>query len=107
LVYPREAFLKRIPKTSREAMIERGWPLPVERIGQVPDLRELVIKLRNGIAHCNIEFKTNGCEIEGIEFKNFAMQDVNKVNPLWIGVYKVDQLRRFVDMFLALINRKH
>ena len=107
LVYPREAFLKRIPRISREAMIKIGWPLPVERIGQFPDLRELVIKLRNGIAHCNIEFTTNGCEIEGIEFKNFAMQDVDKMNPLWIGVYKIAQLRLFVDMFLPCINSKH
>lgn len=88
-------------------MINGGWPLPIEQIGQIPDLRELVKKLRNGVAHCNIKFTTSGNNIEGIEFKNFALQDKYKTNPLWIGVYRVDQLRRFVDMFLACISKKH
>jgi len=105
LVFPREVFLNHIPRISRETMIRRGWPLPLEPVGQVRDLRELVIKLRNGIAHCNIKFMTSGKVIEGIEFKYYPMRAVDKTNPAWIGVYRVDQLRQFVNFLLTELAR--
>ena len=105
LVFPREVFLDNIPRISRENMEKEGWPLPDERIGQVRHLRELVKNLRNGVAHCNIELITNGSEIDGIQFKNYDLRDKEKTNPLWIGIYRLDQLRRFVDMFLSRISK--
>ena len=88
-------------------MIKEDWPLPDEQISQVQYLRELVRNMRNAVAHFNIELITHGNEIEGIIFKDYALQDKDKTNPLWIGVYRVDQLRRFVDKFLASISKKH
>jgi len=107
LVFPRETFLKQIPIISRNSMIKEDWPLPDEQISQVQYLRELVRNMRNAVAHFNIELITHGNEIEGIIFKDYALQDKDKTNPLWIGVYRVDQVRRFVDKFLASISKKH
>ena len=104
LVYPREVFFNNIPRITRETMIEEGWPLPDEQIAQIQDLKTLVKNMRNAVAHFNIELINNGNAIEGLKFKNYAQDDKERAKPLWIGVYKLAPLKRFVDMFLDRIS---
>lgn len=105
LVYPRERFFETIPDITQETMIKEGWPLPYEENSQIQHLRELVINMRNAVAHFNIEFIAVKNEIKGIRFKNYGTRDMNRINPLWIGEYRLEPLKRFVDMFLARISK--
>lgn len=105
LVYPKENFFEEIPEITRETMIKQGWPLPDEEISQIQNLRELVKNMRNAVAHINIEFSANKNEIEGIRFKKYAIHDKDRENPRWIGVYKLEPLKKFVNMFLARLSK--
>ncbi|GAA5343239.1 MAG: hypothetical protein canaca05_07390 [Anaerolineaceae bacterium] len=105
LVYPKENFFDEIPEITRETMINQGWPLPDEEISQIQNLRDLVKNMRNAVAHINIEFSANKNEIEGIRFKNYAIHDKDRENPLWIGEYRLEPLKSFVDMFLDHISK--
>jgi len=105
LVYPREVIFNNIPRITRKTMINEGWPLPDEQIEQVRDLKELLNNMRNAVAHFNIELINNGNAIEGLKFKNYAQDDKERAKPLWIGVYRLEPLKRFVDMFLACIKK--
>ena len=105
LVYPKENFFEEIPEITRETMIKQGWPLPDEEISQIQNLRELVKNMRNAVAHINIEFTTEKNEIEGIRFENYGTRDEGRKKPLWIGVYRLEHLKKFVNMFLARISK--
>lgn len=105
LVYPREVFFDDIPIVTRETMKKDGWPLPDEEISQIQCLSALVKNMRNAVAHFNIEIITNKNDIEGIRFKNYLPHDTERREPVWIGVYSLDSLKRFVDMFLARISK--
>jgi len=105
LVYPKENFFEEIPEITRETMIKQGWPLPDEEISQIQNLRKLVKNMRNAVAHFNVELITDKNEIEGIRFKNYRTYDKDREKPLWIGEYRLEPLKRFVDMFLARISK--
>ena len=105
LVYPRERFFETIPDITQETMINEGWPLPSGENAQVSGLKELIRYMRNAVAHFNIEFITDKNEIEGIRFKNYDFRDEGRKKPLWIGVYKLEPLKKFVNMFLARLSK--
>ncbi|PKL50857.1 MAG: hypothetical protein CVV37_06975 [Nitrospira bacterium HGW-Nitrospira-1] len=58
LVFPQQRFIKRIPETPIEQLIQEGWPVPqvTGQFPQVANLNELIRYLRNAIAHFNIQF---------------------------------------------------
>lgn len=105
LVYPREKFFDEIPEITRETMINQGWPLPDEEISQIQNLRDLVKNMRNAVAHLNIDFIADNNEIVGIRFKNYCPCDKDREKPLWIGVYRLEPLKKFVNMLLARISK--
>ena len=105
LVYPRERFFETIPDITQETMIKEEWPLPLGENAQVSGLKELIRYMRNAVAHFNIEFITDKNEIECIRFKNYPLRSRDRERPLWIGEYRLESLKRFVDMFLALISK--
>jgi hypothetical protein len=86
-------------------MIKQGWPLPDEEISQIQNLRKLVKNMRNAVAHLNIEFIADNNEIVGIRIKNYDIHDEGWKKPLWIGVYKLEPLKKFVNMLLARISK--
>ena len=100
LVFPREIFFDKIPSINKKMMIMKGWPLPDEEGNKVTNLRELIINMRNAVAHCNIELVNDGNEIIGIRFRNFSPYDSHREKPLWTGMYDVIALKKFVDMLL-------
>jgi hypothetical protein len=105
LVYPRENFFDEIPEITREAMIKQGWPLPDEEISQIQNLRKLVKNMRNAVAHFDIEFIADNNEIVGIRFKNEGALDEGSKTQPWIGEYRLEALKSFVDMFLDHISK--
>ena len=105
LVYPRENFFDEIPEITRETMIKQRWPLPDEEISQIQNLRKLVKNMRNAVAHLNIEFIADNNEIVGIRFKNYCPCYKDREKPLWIGVYRLEPLKKFVNMLLARISK--
>lgn len=104
LIYPKERMFYKIPHIRREYMEKEGWPLPCEEISQVRHLRGLVKNVRNAVAHFNIEFRHDENEIVGVRFENYSLDDDDKKEPIWVGVFELDSLRRFVYMLLARIR---
>jgi hypothetical protein len=105
LVFPREGFVKRIPKKSVDELEAEGWPIPrvIGEYEQVRDLRELVRYLRNAIAHFNIEFI-------GDMSNNIATVKVWNCYPgterkTWEAELNLEELRgiseRFIDILLT------
>ena len=86
-------------------MEREGWPLPYEEKSQVRNLRELVKSIRNAVAHFNIELTHDENEIVGIRFENYSLDDEDKKEPIWVGKFELDSLRRFVYMLLARIRK--
>lgn len=98
LIFPKEKMYYKIPYIRREDMEIEGWPLPYEAKSQVRHLRELVKNVRNAVAHFGIEFIHDENEIVGVRFLNYSLDDVDKKEPIWVGVFELDSLRRFVYM---------
>lgn len=104
LVYPNER-LKKIPEITWETMIKQEWPLPTGENAQVSGLKQLIRYMRNAVAHFDIEFIADNNEIVGIRFKNEgALDEGSKTRP-WIGEYRLEALKSFVDMFLDHISK--
>jgi len=105
LIFPKERMFYKIPHIRREDMEREGWPLPYEEKSQVRNLRELVKSIRNAVAHFNIELTHDENEIVGIRFENYSLDDEDKKEPIWVGKFELDSLRRFVYMLLARIRK--
>lgn len=100
-IFPREEFVRSIPTTSLDELREQGWP-PIETLsGRLPEdnLRELVRYLRNGIAHFNIEFKSENLNLTGFKIWNENPKGVKK----WEALLTIDHFRRILDLFLKLL----
>lgn len=107
LAHPFEAMrddLMSLPQTATAAL---GWP----RIGrerpadeEPKSLSDLIRLLRNGFAHGNIEFLSDGRgEIVALRIWNTNRQGART----WGAVIKVDDMRRFLALFVELIERRH
>ena len=105
LVYPRERFFETIPEITWETMIEQEWPLPTGENAQVSGLKQLIRYMRNAVAHFDIEFIADNNEIVGIRFKNEGAIDEDSKTQPWIGEYRLEALKSFVDMFLDHISK--
>ena len=100
LIFPKERLFEKIKNKSWDTMVEEGWPLPSGDNAKVSDLEQLIIIMRNAVAHCNFNVITKDDEISSIEFSNFNPRDNQRKQPLWKGEYDVASLRKFVYMFL-------
>ena len=99
LIFPKEKLYKKIQPKNWDMMVKEGWPLPSGDNAKVSDLEELIRKMRNAVAHINIELVNDGNEIIGIRFSSYHRKGQN-----WTGVYDIASLRKFVDMFLDHIQ---
>jgi HEPN pEK499 p136 len=101
LVFPREEYIARIPRTPLAELRAAGWPLPSVRPGfaQAPDLAELVRYLRNAISHFNLEFQGDSYnQIAGIRVWN-----INRGNKTWEADLRLDELRGIAERFTRLL----
>ncbi len=104
LIFPREEFVGRIPKTPLPQLKAEGWPFPKTRAGfaEIADLNELVRYLRNAIAHFNIEFIGDGQN----QIRVIRVWNNNRTGAkTWEADLGIDELRgiaeRFTDLLLA------
>jgi HEPN pEK499 p136 len=101
LVFPREEFVNRIPRTPFPELKRAGWPEPKVRSGfpQVQDLQELVRYLRNAIAHFNLEFLVDaGHQINGLRVWNTRNQ-----SRTWEAELSLADLRSIAERFTNLL----
>ena len=92
LIFPKEKLYKKIQPKNWDMMVKEGWPLPSGDNAKVSDLEELIRKMRNAVAHINIELVNDGNEIIGIRFSSYHRKGQN-----WTGVYDIASLREFVN----------
>ena len=104
LVFPREHYMESIPKTPLDELTALGWPAVEVIRGSLPEdnLQELMRMLRNGIAHCNVEFLGTGIDIRGLRIWN---KNKNSV-VTWEAELSITDLRKIALKFVELIAGK-
>ncbi|MDQ9169005.1 HEPN family nuclease [Oxalobacteraceae bacterium R-40] len=105
LIFPREKYMERIPRTSLQELEKAGWNIPVTSEGykKPKDLRHLVCLMRNAVAHCNLEFIAKASsDIEGIKLWNTTMRSPR--DRTWEGEISLSELRCFVEKFVAMFR---
>ena len=100
LVFPKERWLSKVPAIDRNKLEMDGWPLPEEEISQFGNLQDLLKKMRNAVAHFDIELILGKDEIVGIQFKDSNSRGQETRNLTWSGKFRVDSLRKFLYKLL-------
>jgi hypothetical protein len=98
LVFPRKACRDRIPKIPLDDLVSRGWPIPSIEAGvqQVVHLRELVVHLRNAIAHGHLKlYPDKNNQIKYLRFRDKKWRAKINVDDLW------DFVEKFSDMLIS------
>ena len=101
LVFPRESYVDRIPKTPLSELADQGWPMPkvVGNYPQVEDLRDLIRYLRNAIAHFNVEFLADGRgQITGLQVWNEWQREIT-----WKARLSLHDIELITEKFLDLL----
>jgi len=78
LIVPKEALLEKIPATEFESLLDWGVkPNSIKSVGQCsyghehrPNLRQLVHRLRNAVAHFRIEPIHRESKVDGFSFRD-------------------------------------
>lgn len=107
LVIPKEKFLKRIPQDSVDSFEDWGIPKDaVEEFGgssrkngepRPKTLRTLVWRLRNSVAHFEIEPQSEGGQCVGFEFKDESG---------FRAVLSLEEIKNFVIKLAEHLNRE-
>ena len=96
IVLPHERVIRRLPTTPRTEMSPQGWPLVTTAGGEPKSLRDLVRRLRNAVAHFNVEFNAGfNREITSVTMWNEKMDENRKPIPDsrgWVGRIEVAEL---------------
>jgi len=103
LVFPKEQYMRKIPDTSLAELEEQGWPRIKVVEGKLPEdnLQQLMRYLRNGIAHCNIEFYSNDHrQVDGLYIWNNGA-------TTWKAKLSIDDLRNITKCFIKMINEDY
>lgn len=108
LVFPREQYMKEIPKTPLSELVAKGWPEIKTTRGALPkeNLHQLMRMLRNGVAHCNLEFDSDSNhKICGIRIWNGS--PCNECGAVtWEATLSIEDLRKIVEKFVELIKEQ-
>lgn len=110
LAHPFEAMRDDLMSLSlAEAAALLGWPnIDRERPtdSEPESLGDLIRFLRNGFAHGNLEFLPDGQgQIDAVRVWNTAPR--KRGVRSWGAVIKIDDMRRFLGLFVELIERWH
>ncbi|KAA5595716.1 HEPN family nuclease [Blastochloris sulfoviridis] len=107
LAHPFEAMrddLMALPLTESETL---GWPRIAKERPSDKDpksLGDLVRLMRNGMAHGNIDFVSDGkAQVQALRIWNTAPSGART----WGAVISVSDMRRVLDLFVDLIERRH
>ena len=108
LVFPREQYMKEIPETPLNELVAKGWPEIKTTRGTLPkdNLHQLMRMLRNGVAHCNLEFVSDlDHKICGIRIWNG--KPCNECGAVtWEATLSIVDLRKIVEKFVELIEEQ-
>ena len=108
LVFPREEYMDKLPKTPLSELVEQGWP-KIEATGtdtSVVHLQKLMGVLRHSIAHCNIEFiPGQENQIEGVKLWNKNWDKKSQKPLTWETKLSLNDLRTIVFKFIEVIER--
>jgi len=100
LVFPEQAFIKKIPEIKIDDLKKQGWPIPrvCGNYSQVSDLKQLVRYLRNGIAHFNVCFTDKDGHVDGLIIWNIkhGLKD-------WEAELKIEELQSIIKRFSELL----
>jgi len=101
LVLPQQNFIRSIPETPIDKLIDDGWIIPTVdgNYPQVKDLNELMRYMRNAIAHCNIEFISDSED----KLKSIKIWNKNGKKTTWIATLGLKELESLLDNFIKLI----
>jgi len=105
LVFPKEHYVRSIPRTPLIDLVDQGWPRVRTTQGALPqeDLRSLITMLRNSIAHCNVEFLSDPTgEMVGIRLWNRRGGEIT-----WEAELDLVELRSIALKFVELLERDH
>ena len=103
LVFPQQHFIDNIPKTPLSKLEEEGWP-SIDANSAYPrcrNLRELVTKLRNSVAHFNIEFLVDNGTIAGVRVWNKYKGKKN-----WEATLSLKELREITNRFIEVLENE-
>ncbi len=107
LAHPFEAMRDDLMSLSVADAAVLGWP-KIERErptdSEPESFGDLIRLLRNGFAHGNLEFLSDGQgQIGAVRIWNANHRGART----WGAVLKVDDMRRFIGLFVELIERRH
>ena len=104
LIFPQQQYVSRIPKVPLSDLANQGWPVPkiIGDYSQVKDLNQLVRYLRNGIAHFNLTFVSDGNgNIKGMQIWN---TDPRTNSTTWKAELTLQDIegisQKFIDLLL-------
>jgi hypothetical protein len=103
LVFPRENFIKHIPRTPLSELEAQGWPIPQisGNYPQVEDLHMLIRYLRNAISHCNLEFISDEYRtITGLMLWNNRFDGSTN----WKATMQIDDLDKMTEKLISLLS---
>ena len=101
LVLPQQNFIRSIPETPIDELIDEGWIIPTVdgNYPQVKNLNELMRYMRNAIAHCNIEFISNSED----QLESIKIWNENRNRIIWKATLGLKELESLLDKFIELI----
>jgi len=104
LVLPQQNFIRSIPETPIDKLIDDGWIIPTVdgNYPQVKDLNELMRYMRNAIAHCNIEFISDSED----KLKSIKIWNKNRGKTTWAATLGLKELESLLDKFIDLILKE-
>lgn len=122
VVLPRESYFEQIPQKPLEELRAEGWPEPVleGEFGRPRNLRDLMRLIRNGIAHWNMEFISEGQAIRGVRIWNERPTKTCECpgcaecgkwlcscrrgkQKTWQVTLRLSELQEMTDRFVALV----
>lgn len=102
LVFPQQEYLESIPKIPLDKLREDGWRIPKVADGfcDPEDLQQLFRKLRNSVAHFNIEFIVEDQQLSGLTIWN---TDPNTGVTNWLAEISKEDLEDLTNRFVNLL----
>lgn len=107
LVFPVENYYEQIPSTRlRELENYGGFPRIQITKGQnlCTNFKQLVKRLRHGVAHCNLEFTANGSEITGLKVWN--TDEADRSVKIWVIHLTLNDLREITGVLLDTLEEQ-
>ncbi|WP_203075830.1 HEPN family nuclease [Falsiroseomonas ponticola] len=102
LAHPWERLKEDLANISISEAKGAGWPLPEQQGGgdKPESLGDLLRLLRNGIAHGNLTFLSDGRgQIQAIRIANY-----NRGRLTWRGAISVQEMQTLLHRFVALVE---